>query len=68
MVAHPKVVSIGKWEMVRWGLFLLSLWRFLCREIVISKPHKTLLALPTKARILCLEFIIEYSSLMDFGP
>jgi hypothetical protein len=27
-----------------------------------------LLALPTKARIWCLRFIIEYSSLRDFGP
>jgi hypothetical protein len=27
-----------------------------------------LLALPTKARILCFRFIIEYSSIMDFGP
>ncbi len=43
------------WEMVRWGLFLLPLWGFLCKEIAISKPRKTLLALPTKARILCLD-------------
>jgi hypothetical protein len=27
-----------------------------------------LLALPIKARILCLRFIIEYSRLRDFGP
>jgi hypothetical protein len=27
-----------------------------------------LLALPTKARILCLDSIIEYGRLMDFGP
>jgi hypothetical protein len=37
------------------GLFLFVLLGFLYREIVISKPHKTLLALATKARILCLD-------------
>ncbi len=28
----------------------------------------TLLALPTKARIIVFQFIIEYGSLRDFGP
>jgi hypothetical protein len=37
-------------------------------QLSISHCSTSLLALPTKARILCFRFIIEYSSLRDFGP
>jgi hypothetical protein len=35
---------------------------------VEQSPWWLLLALPTKARIIVFRFIIEYRSLMDFGP
>ncbi len=35
-------------------------------ELSLSLSH-ALLALPTKARILCLDFIIEYNSLREEG-
>jgi hypothetical protein len=54
---------------VRWGFISHDPITIKCQLILSAGGYQlALLALPTKARILCFRFLIEYSSLRDFGP
>jgi hypothetical protein len=57
MMMMQLMISMAVGAKVDWE-FTYHLWRKLV----------SLLALPTKAKDIVFRFIIEYSSLMDFGP
>jgi hypothetical protein len=56
--------ELGRYENIRRQQYIHGM---LCPSLLVLQLD-SLLALPTKAKDIVFRFIIEYSSLMDFGP